>query len=479
MRLHVGVLGAEQLLRARDGQRLDDVDELAAAVVALARIALGVLVRQHRAGRFEHGAADEVLRRDQLEPVSWRSTSFADRAARSRDRCRQAALHGRESSRRRAWTAKLYYRQCAAWPSSDRDRHSVVISARGEQRVRARPSVDLSQRTSIDVRRRPPAISSTVIGPRERTTRRRALQRSVADCAPHADAWATSRRRSADSARIACERRSRFRESLHLDATAYRLVHGEADLLPSLVVDRYGDYLVVQALSQGMDRLLPALTAAARRAADAGGHPGAERSEGAHARRARADASRCCTARCPSRSIVREGPVEYDVDLRHGQKTGLFLDQRENREAAARYARGRLLDCFSYNGGFALRLARHCPRPQAIDISADAVARIAANAARNGAAERAGARSQRLRRAAPLRADRRALRHDRARPAGVREEQGVGRERARRLQGHQPARDAAAPARRLSGHLQLLVQRRRADVRCRCSPRPRPTPHAT
>jgi 23S rRNA (cytosine1962-C5)-methyltransferase len=86
----------------------------------------------------------------------------------------------------------------------------------------------------------------------------------------------------------------------------------------------------------------------------------------------------------PDSILVREGPVEFDVDLRKGQKTGLFLDQRENREAAARYARGRLLDCFSYNGGFALRLARTCPQAEALDISADAVERIRANAVRNG-----------------------------------------------------------------------------------------------
>jgi 23S rRNA (cytosine1962-C5)-methyltransferase len=86
----------------------------------------------------------------------------------------------------------------------------------------------------------------------------------------------------------------------------------------------------------------------------------------------------------PDSVVVREGPVEYDVDLRRGQKTGLFLDQRENREAAARYARGRLLDCFSYNGGFALRLARQCPEAEALDISADAVAKVRENAVRNG-----------------------------------------------------------------------------------------------
>jgi 23S rRNA (cytosine1962-C5)-methyltransferase len=85
----------------------------------------------------------------------------------------------------------------------------------------------------------------------------------------------------------------------------------------------------------------------------------------------------------PDAVVVREGPVEYAADLRRGQKTGLFLDQRENREAAARYAHGRLLDCFSYNGGFALRLAPQCTEAEAVDISADAVARIRANAERN------------------------------------------------------------------------------------------------
>ena len=89
----------------------------------------------------------------------------------------------------------------------------------------------------------------------------------------------------------------------------------------------------------------------------------------------------------PDSVSVREGPVEYQVDLRRGQKTGLFLDQRENRDAAARYARGRLLDAFSYHGGFALRLARQCTEVDAYDISADAVAHIQVNAARNGVPE--------------------------------------------------------------------------------------------
>ena len=62
--------------------------------------------------------------------------------------------------------------------------------------------------------------------------------------------------------------------------------------------------------------------------------------------------------------MVREGPLEYELDLWKGQKTGLFLDQRENRDAAARDARGRLLGCLSYNGGFGLRRARTCPEAE-------------------------------------------------------------------------------------------------------------------
>jgi 23S rRNA (cytosine1962-C5)-methyltransferase len=85
----------------------------------------------------------------------------------------------------------------------------------------------------------------------------------------------------------------------------------------------------------------------------------------------------------PERIEIREGAVRYEVDPWRGQKTGLFLDQRENREAASLYARGRLLDAFSYNGGFALALAPKCESVLAVDISEDAVARIRANAAAN------------------------------------------------------------------------------------------------
>jgi 23S rRNA (cytosine1962-C5)-methyltransferase len=174
-----------------------------------------------------------------------------------------------------------------------------------------------------------------------------------------------------------------FRDSLALDATAYRLVHGEADRLPSLIVDRYGDYLVVQALSQGIDRRLPEIAEALVEIARPKGilarnDPRVRLLEGLtqHVEVIYGDV--------PERIEVREGAVHYQVDPWRGQKTGLFLDQRENREAALRYARGRLLDAFSYNGGFALSLAKKCESVLAVDISADAVARIRENATRNG-----------------------------------------------------------------------------------------------
>jgi 23S rRNA (cytosine1962-C5)-methyltransferase len=174
-----------------------------------------------------------------------------------------------------------------------------------------------------------------------------------------------------------------FRQSLGIDATAYRLVHGEADLLPSLVVDRYGEYLVVQALSQAVDRLLPDLVPVlvdltGARGVLARNDPRVRTLEGLEQR------IEVLAGDVPGVVDVSEGAVRYEVDVWRGQKTGLFLDQRENREAAGRYAHGRLLDCFSYNGGFALSLALRCTSALAIDISAEAIARIRANASRNG-----------------------------------------------------------------------------------------------
>jgi 23S rRNA (cytosine1962-C5)-methyltransferase len=177
----------------------------------------------------------------------------------------------------------------------------------------------------------------------------------------------------------------RYRASLNIDASAYRLVHGEADLLPGLVVDRYGDFLVLQALAQGTDRMLGELTRMLIELVEPAGilarnDPRVRLLEGLEQR------VDVLHGTVPDTIEVREGRIVYDVDPYRGQKTGLFLDQRENRVAAARYAHGRLLDAFSYNGGFALALAPACDEVLAIDISEDAVARIVANARRNGIA---------------------------------------------------------------------------------------------
>ena len=256
---------------------------------------------------------------------------------------------------------------------------TVTISRRGADRVRTgHPWVYRSDVLDVQAEG---GDTVRVLGPRERVVgqalfsdRSEITLRMVARDDEPADL-------SLWRARI--ERAAAYRRSLNLDATAYRLAHGEADLLPSLVVDRYGEYLVVQTLSQGTDRLLPELVrmlVELERPAGilARNDPRVRLLEGLEQK------VELLHGEVPEEVIVREGGLEFAVDLWKGQKTGLFLDQRENRAAAAAYARGRVLDCFSYQGAFALTLARRAAEVVALDVSEAAVARIAANAARNG-----------------------------------------------------------------------------------------------
>ena len=173
-----------------------------------------------------------------------------------------------------------------------------------------------------------------------------------------------------------------FRRILAIDATAYRLIHGEADLLPSIVVDRYDDYLVVQTLSQGADRILGLVVTTLQELLHPKGilernDPRTRTLEGLEQKVA------VIAGDVPETVAVTENGIRYDVDLRRGQKTGLFLDQRENRAAARQYAHGRLLDCFTYNGAFALTLAPRCTETIAFDASEDAISRVKQNAATN------------------------------------------------------------------------------------------------
>jgi 23S rRNA (cytosine1962-C5)-methyltransferase len=258
---------------------------------------------------------------------------------------------------------------------------AVHVSPRAEERLRRghpwiyRSDVSPGAATAGD--------TVTVLGPRDR----KLGEALYSDRSQIALRMLTRGEQVADAAlwRQRLESAIRFRESLHIGASAYRVVHGEADLLPSLIVDRYGDWLVLQALSQGIDRRAAEITVMlvdllAPKGILARNDPKVRLLEGLEQN------VEVLHGEVPDTIEVTEHGVRHEVDPWHGQKTGLFLDQRENREAAARYARGRVLDAFSYNGGFALRLARHADEVVALDISADAVARIARNAAANGLA---------------------------------------------------------------------------------------------
>jgi 23S rRNA (cytosine1962-C5)-methyltransferase len=255
---------------------------------------------------------------------------------------------------------------------------TVALSARGEQRLRTgHPWIYRADVVEVTAGA---GDRVTVRGPRGRTLGQ-ALYSDRSQIALRMLCYGDA---VADDGLVGgrIERAIAFRDTLAIDATACRLVHGEADLLPSLIVDRYGDYLVVQALSQGMDRLLPAVLMTLQERL---GPRGILARNDARARLLEGLEPRIevLSGEVPETVTVSEGRVQYDVDLRGGQKTGLFLDQRENRAAAALYAHGRLLDCFTYHGGFALTLAPKCDETIAIDISEAAIARLAANAERN------------------------------------------------------------------------------------------------
>ncbi len=174
-----------------------------------------------------------------------------------------------------------------------------------------------------------------------------------------------------------------YRDSLEIDADAYRLVHAEADGVPGLVVDRYGDYLVLQVGSAALERRLDRIVDALNESLTPAGI--LLRADSAARKREGLDtAVRVLSGEVPEGVVVREGSVRYRADLWKGQKTGGFLDQRENHLAAGRYASGRVLDVFSFAGGFALHAARRAETVEAVDASAPALEAARANAELNG-----------------------------------------------------------------------------------------------
>jgi 23S rRNA (cytosine1962-C5)-methyltransferase len=170
-----------------------------------------------------------------------------------------------------------------------------------------------------------------------------------------------------------------------IDATAYRVVHGDGDAIPSLVVDRYDRWLVVQILSAGLETMRDTIVTALVESLDPEGillrNDAPVRSrEGLPLEPVLGYGS------VPREVEVREGPVRYLAAPWEGQKTGAFLDQRPNRLLAGKLVPpgGRALDCFAYHGSFAMHLARRAASVLALDASAEALERGAANASLNG-----------------------------------------------------------------------------------------------
>jgi 23S rRNA (cytosine1962-C5)-methyltransferase len=194
---------------------------------------------------------------------------------------------------------------------------------------------------------------------------------------PVADLSALLRQRLADA--IA------YRERIIRDTNAYRLVFSEADFLPGLIVDRYNDILSLQILTQAMD------AETAREVITS------ELTDRLHPASMieRADPRVRQLEDLPPRpsgliqgdktsTIFTMNGVQFHFDALAGQKTGAFLDQRENYAAAAQYAHGEALDVFCYQGGFALHLAQRCSRVTGVDSSRPALEVADQNAALNG-----------------------------------------------------------------------------------------------
>ena len=164
---------------------------------------------------------------------------------------------------------------------------------------------------------------------------------------------------------------------------ARRLIFGEGDLLPGLVADRYGDVLTLQTLARGADALKTQIVEILREIVNPAGI--LERNDGRTRLLEGLDEKRgVLWGRVPDKVEIAENGVHFMVDPLNGQKTGFFLDQRENRIAAGKIVNGKTLDCFTNSGGFALHFARRASTVLAVDISAEAVQQAERNRQLNG-----------------------------------------------------------------------------------------------
>jgi 23S rRNA (cytosine1962-C5)-methyltransferase len=174
------------------------------------------------------------------------------------------------------------------------------------------------------------------------------------------------------------------RAGMTSDTNAYRLVYSEGDLLSSIIIDRYDDVLVLQTLSQGSETIKPLLVELLteqftpraiieRNDVRVRRHEGLEMIAGT------------LYGEAPQEFEIKQDGIRFLVSPLSGQKTGSFLDQRENRIAARVVAHGRALDCFTFTGAFALHLAPACESVLGIDISAEAIQSARGNADLNNA----------------------------------------------------------------------------------------------
>jgi len=257
--------------------------------------------------------------------------------------------------------------------------HSATVSAKGARRWEAghpwiyrsdlvtAPDSDAGAVRVTDQRGKP--IGVALWSPRSEISLRQLDPN--ADTTIDAEWWHSALARAIDR-----------RSPLAHDTTACRLVHGEGDLIPSLIVDRYDRWLVVQLMSAGLERFRDEIVRALIELV----HPDGilARNDVPLRRKEGLDTNvELLHGSVPEEVEVNEHGVRYLAAPWRGQKTGAFLDQRENRVLAGRVARGRALDCFSYHGSFALHLARRADHVIALDASAHALTRAEENFRRN------------------------------------------------------------------------------------------------
>jgi 23S rRNA (cytosine1962-C5)-methyltransferase len=174
-----------------------------------------------------------------------------------------------------------------------------------------------------------------------------------------------------------------YRRRVVFEADAYRLIYGEADGFPGLVVDTYGGHLAIQTLHPGMERWLPTIIEILVEQLAPASVTLRHDAEVRHQEGLPLEV-KTVYGELPERVEVREGAVRLWADIRTGQKTGLFLDQRENRLAAAPFSHGEVLDAFAYQGAFAMHLAPLAQRVTLVESSGPALAVAQENASLNG-----------------------------------------------------------------------------------------------